>query len=106
MGQLMVIAVSVDDGTIQPTLECEDGSITLDPNAPPRVVGCVNSDDFDQWVASLRKDGKIELPSVHSEYQHLYAGGISPTHVGVILHTHNSPGQVCVPYHGTLLCYP
>ena len=106
MGKLMVIAVSVDDGTIQSTVEGADGSITLDPTKPPRVIGCLDSADFDQWVDGELKQKKMQLPTVHNNYQHLYPDVNSPAHVGVILFSHNSPGRVCVIFHGVPICVP
>jgi hypothetical protein len=106
MAQLMLIAVNVDDGTIQPTVVGNDGNVTLDPTNAPRVVACLNSEDFDKWVAEELNAKKMQLPSVHNSYQHLYTGDNPPAHVGVILFTHHSPGQVCFDFHGVLVCVP
>ena len=106
MGQLMVIAVSVDDGTSQSTVKDKDGNFILDPQTPPRVVGCLDSADFDQWVDAELKQGKMQLPTVHNSYQHLYPTDNLPAHVGVILFTHNSPGQICTIFHGVPICVP
>lgn len=106
MGQLMVIAVSVDDGTIQPTVAGSDGSITLDSKAPARVIGCLNSDNFDQWVKAELDAERMKLPAVHMDYQAQHTGDKAPAHVGEILFTHNSPGRVCVTFNGVPVCFP
>ena len=104
MGKLMVIAVSVDDGATQALVD-KNGCITLDPNAPSRVVA-VDSAVFDEWVCEQKGLKNIELPSVHNNYEHLYSDGNLPNHVGVILFTHHSPGQACVIFHGVPICVP
>jgi|SoiMethySBSTD1v2_1073268.scaffolds.fasta_scaffold46919_2 hypothetical protein len=106
MGQLMVIAVEVDDGTIRQSFVDKDGKIAVDDTKPPRIIGCLESEDFDRWAESMKKQNKMKLPRAHNHYQHLYAPGTSPSHVGVILHTHNSPGQVCVIFNGVPVCFP
>jgi hypothetical protein len=102
MGQLMLIAVSVEDGTSQSTVkDPKSGDIVLDPDKPLRVVGCLDSARFDRWVAS-----EIELKQMQPPHVHGYPAGSSPTRVGQIFFSHNSPGQVCVDFNGVPICYP
>ena len=100
MGQLMLIAVSVEDGTSQATVN-DNGKTILDPQQPPRVVGCLDEARFYDWVRDELKGGKMRLPEVHG-----YPDGSTPTEVGVIRFSHHSPGQVCVDFNGVPICFP
>jgi hypothetical protein len=101
MEQLMVIAVSVDDGTSQSTVVDKDGNTVLDDTKPLRVIACLDSARFDKWVASEIAAQQMQRPRVHR-----YPAGAAPTYVGTILFTHNSPGQVCVDFNGVPICVP
>lgn len=100
--RLILIAVSVEDGTSQSTTKNGQGEIVLDPKKPLRVVGCLDSARFDKWVASEIEAKRMEPPHVHGGYP----AGTTPDHVGEILFSHNSPGQVCVNFNGVPICFP
>ena len=101
MARLMLIAVSVEDGTSQSTVQDPSGNIILDPKQPLRVVGCLDSERFDKWVAGEMEAKQMERPHVHH-----YPADVTPDHVGEILFAHNSPGQVCVIFNGVPVCFP
>ena len=103
--KLMLIAVDVDAGTIdEPTL--------TDPN--PRVVGVVDSVDFDTFVDSILNPTTAP-PSPKAKRPHRAntpdepfkdaQGNFKPaTYVSTILHTHNSPGCTWVYINGWPYC--
>ena len=88
MSKLMVIAVNVDDGTIN-----EPGSYK-----PPRVVEILDS-DFDKFVADIKAKGPRKANSPHEPYDNG-----SPNNVTQVLYTHSSPGCVWVIINGWPFC--
>ena len=101
--RLILIAVSVEDGKSQSTVRDKDGNIKLDDTKPLRVMGILDSARFDAWVQNELQQAN---PQIKKPHVHRYPDGTSPTHVGTILFTHNSPGQVCVDFNGVPICYP
>lgn len=100
MGKLMLIAVDVDTGTVP------------DPQPPspplpnfPKVIGIIDSSDFEVWETNLFSSGKAQRVRRASSPGDPYHGPNPPTKVAEILHTHNSPGCTWVIINGWPFCY-
>ena len=97
--KLMLIAVDVDSGTVNEPY----------PNEPnPRVVGIVDSQDFDNFVALALNPPAPTPPKAHRSHKAAthdepYSGGPA-THVATILHTQHSPGCTWVIINGWPFC--
>lgn len=99
MSKLLVIAVNVDDGSIEEPKTADDTT-----ECYTRVVGILDHADFDKCIANLLSEKKAE-PVRRIDPKELYGNGL-PAHTGVILHTHNSPGCASVTVNGWPFCYP
>lgn len=94
--KLLVIAVEVENGTIKEPV----------PNDPkPRVIGIKDSEDFDNWVASLPAAKKEHSKKADpAEHPYVTDAPPRPAHVATILHTHHSPGCAWVIVNGWPFC--
>jgi len=100
MGKLMLIAVIADNGVIYPIDTPVSGIAPLQP----KVVGCVDSSEYDQWVADRLADGSAERVRRAGDVNEPYQGGL-PYQSATLLHTHNSPGCTWVIINGWPFCY-
>jgi hypothetical protein len=95
--KLMVIAVDVNDGTIK---------LPNPDDLHPRVVG-MSATVFDNFIEQLEKEGNVDRPYTADENKHPYKTtnpNSPPKHVGVILHTHSSPGCTWMIINGWPFC--
>ena len=101
--KLMLIAVDVDTGTIR----VPDDGTTVDPH--PRVVGMVDEQVFDNFVATSLSNGNAKRAnrgsSHHEPFDENIPGAKGPAKfAATIVHTHNSPGCTWVIINGWPFC--
>lgn len=101
MGKVMLIAVYVESGTIAPIDTPAD---IWGMPMQPKVVGCVDNNQYDQWVTARLADGSAERVRRAENINEPYQGGI-PSHCATLLNTHNSPGCTWVIINGWPFCY-